>query len=453
MTPCHGDVNIGDAIQQEGHWVNHALSKLGNDEVITEDSITWAAYHSRNQQQTNDLPAITALLPLFYKKADTPAMIKHGMDVIREATSFLNPGQLPVITLDQPLFALAKSIQWQWPVEYGEDRFVVMFGGLHLEMAMWSTVGDLLDVSGWTTILTEVEVASSGEAQGLLRASHLTRTSLKQEAYLASANDEPSLADWENAMRRRSPTFLFWDLVMKYETLVLIFVRAHRERNFALFVEVLEQLVPLFFALDHTNYARWVPIHIRDMKSLPESVRCEFQERHHWVLSKTGNKFSSMPLDQAHEQENKMVKGSGGAVGLTENPVAFRSRAFKNHTPVRRPVPPGSGPGQPEELSESRGRLRSAENFHRQVRNLCDVVRRTGNPFLDDFSELVTLDSRDCADVSVVESVKKLDKLGEEQYQKYLKDVIKDRSSSVHNLIKKNNLPLFGKNHKKATSN
>lgn len=37
---------------------------------------------------------ITALLPLFYEKADTPAMIKHGMDVLREATSFLNPGQV-----------------------------------------------------------------------------------------------------------------------------------------------------------------------------------------------------------------------------------------------------------------------------------------------------------------------------------------------------------------------
>jgi len=147
---------------------------------------------------------------------------------------------------------------------------------------------------------------------------------MKQEAYLASASDEASLADWENAMRQRSPTFLFWDLVMKYKTLVLIFVRAHRERNFSLFVEVLEQLVPLFFVLDHINYAHWVPIHIRDMKSLPEYVICEFQERHHWVLSKTGNKFSSMPLDQAHEQENKMVKGSGEAVGLTENPVAFR---------------------------------------------------------------------------------------------------------------------------------
>lgn len=51
-----------------------------------------------------------------------------------------------------------------------------MFGGLHLEMAMWSTVGDLLDGSGWISILTEAEVASSGIAQGLLKASHLTRT-------------------------------------------------------------------------------------------------------------------------------------------------------------------------------------------------------------------------------------------------------------------------------------
>ena len=93
--------------------------------------------------------------------------------------------------------------------------------------------------------------------------------SLKQEALLASASDGASLAEWENTMSQRSPTFLFWDLVMKYDILILIFVRAHRERDFSLFVEVLEQLVPLFFALDHMNYTRWVPIHIRDMKSLP----------------------------------------------------------------------------------------------------------------------------------------------------------------------------------------
>jgi hypothetical protein len=138
-----------------------------------------------------------------------------------------------------------------------------------------------------------------------------------------------SFATWEDAMRQRSPTFMFWELIIKYQMLILIFVRAHRERDFSLYVDVLEKLVPLFFALDHVNYSRWVPIHIRDMKSLPESIKHEFQEQGHWVLSRTSSKFSFIPLDQVHEQENKLVKGSGGAVGLTENPTAFRYVGLK----------------------------------------------------------------------------------------------------------------------------
>lgn len=39
--------------------------------------------------------------------------------------------------------------------------------------------------------------------------------------------------------------------------------------------------------------------------------------------SKTSNRFSAIPIDQAHEQENAKVKGNGGAVGLTENPTAL----------------------------------------------------------------------------------------------------------------------------------
>ena len=33
--------------------------------------------------------------------------------------------------------------------------------------------------------------------------------------------------------------------------------------------------------------------------------------------------FSRIPIDQAHEQDNTMVKGGGGAVGLTENSSAL----------------------------------------------------------------------------------------------------------------------------------
>lgn len=146
---------------------------------------------------------------------------------------------------------------------------------------------------------------------------------LRKEAFSA-CTDGSTMTQWEVQRKTTSPTFLFWLQILKYETLVLLVVRAHRQRNFSLYVKALEELIPLFFALDHVNYARWAPIHLRDMKSLPESIYKTFQEKGQWVLSKTGNQFSAIPFDQAHEQENKVVKSAGGAIGLTENPVAFR---------------------------------------------------------------------------------------------------------------------------------
>ena len=103
-------------------------------------------------------------------------MIKHGMDIQQQITSHLNPGQIPITTFDQPLFALAKTVQWRWPESHGEKTHVVMFGGLHIEMALWTTLGDLLDSSGWTTALCEAGIATSGTADSFLKASHLTRT-------------------------------------------------------------------------------------------------------------------------------------------------------------------------------------------------------------------------------------------------------------------------------------
>jgi hypothetical protein len=111
----------------------------------------WAAYHAAMQPPIRDPPALCTLLPMFYKKAATHAMIEHDMDVIPQSIQFLNPGQIPVITFDQPLFAMAKFVQWTWPNTHGEQLQVVMLGGLHTEMALWSTVGDVLEGSGWTT--------------------------------------------------------------------------------------------------------------------------------------------------------------------------------------------------------------------------------------------------------------------------------------------------------------
>ena len=85
----------------------------------------------------------------------------------------------------------------------------------------------------------------------------------------------------------------------------------------------MKALVPWFFALDHQNYSRWLPVHIQDMEGLPASIKVEFKDKGNWVVPKTKKRFSTIPIAQAHEQNNELVKGSGGALGLT-NPTAFR---------------------------------------------------------------------------------------------------------------------------------
>ena len=55
-----------------------------------------------------------------------------------------------------------------------------------IEMALWNTLGDFLEDSGWTTALCEAEVASSGTADSFLRASHLTKTLSKRAKLMES---------------------------------------------------------------------------------------------------------------------------------------------------------------------------------------------------------------------------------------------------------------------------
>ena len=80
---------------------------------VTEDIeggvlVTWAIQHASKHRGLNFRPSIYALLPFLPEQAHSVATIKHAMNKIKEATHYLNADQIPVVTADQPLFALAK---------------------------------------------------------------------------------------------------------------------------------------------------------------------------------------------------------------------------------------------------------------------------------------------------------------------------------------------------------
>ena len=247
------------------------------------------------------------------------------------------------------------------------------------------------------------------------------------------------------------------DVIYQY-TIMLVFVRSIREGNFPLYITALRALTPWFFALDHTHYSRWVPVHIRDMTALHErlpDVAKEF-DRGSFVVHKSTRPFSAIAFDHAHEQINAVVKGDGGAIGLTQNPRAllrwmvagpeiartidgFKTACLDNHT--------GRDNGRHHEHT-----MAVQVTFASEVQALVEVIEDLGNPFMEESRDLLVLDIRDIADPAVVTTVRGIEKKGHDQYDSFVTDRLVERTSPVSDTISKNSMPLFNRPFKGTPS-
>lgn len=93
-------------------WLKHVKETIRKDELEATEAIAWAAYHAILQPEPVFIPSISAHLPLLTEQCKFVAMVQHSLDIVKKADEHLNPGQNPVDTSDQPLFKLAKQIQW-----------------------------------------------------------------------------------------------------------------------------------------------------------------------------------------------------------------------------------------------------------------------------------------------------------------------------------------------------
>ena len=79
-------------------------------------------------------------------------------------------------------------------------------------------------------------------------------------------------------------------------------------------------LTPYFFALDHTHYARWVPVSLYDLENLKQINPEEYGViEQFFTVSKTRRRYSAIAIDQAHEQNNGRIKSVKGALAFLGN--------------------------------------------------------------------------------------------------------------------------------------
>ena len=139
---------------------------------IGTSNVSWSAFHASHDDDPGDAAITTSCSFAFVSRGCCNScygetLAKHHQEIV----DITNPGLAPVVACDQSLFAIAKKVRWKWPLDYGEDKFVIMFGGLHIELAALKTLGDLLKVNGWTSALVQAGVTTAGTADSFLKSS------------------------------------------------------------------------------------------------------------------------------------------------------------------------------------------------------------------------------------------------------------------------------------------
>ena len=457
------DEALSLATVKEIEWLNHMRQHVEDHQQIDKEDmqptvakqagngkapsknrtamVSWSAFHGERQKHVN-ARCQSSLLPLFAEAAHSIAMIQHAITVVMKAVEHLNPGQAAVIAFDQPLYALARQIQWRYPDTMGEDKLVVMLGGLHIELAVLKAIGSWLLGSGWTEAVAQGGITTTGRAESLVTSAHITRTRyvrqitasslyiLQQRAYknycAECAENAPPFPEWRKDQAGKIPQFQFWNMTLTFELLIRILVHSFRQSDFRQYTAALMAITPWIFALDRTNYSRWLPVHIRVMVELPNKhthVYKEFSKGGKFTVQKTTNTFSSIRLDQAHEQNNELIKGDGGIIGITENPGALL-RCMVAGPELARMVKDFETTVEEDNTTQTctpdheQSRAFQAR-FISHIQSLVLTIEELGNPLEEESTctDLISLVSKDIAYSAMKATLNNIESIGKGQYE------------------------------------
>ena len=220
--------------------------------------------------------------------------------------------------------------------------------------------------------------------------------------------------------------------------IIVMFVRSVRDPNFLNYVDIFRSMMPWFFALDHTNYSRWVTVYINDILSLPcDSELYQKFIKGNFTVNKTGRNFSSMGEDQTHEQHNKVIKEDGGCVGLFANTHAILELAISSPFIIELL---NNDTVNHDDLNANHHEDNDAyeKTFRSDCKSLYAAWLSYGNPFEETHPGIVHQISKQILSEEAAKSVRNAYAIGKEQYSKF-----NTSRESLYDTISKNNLLLY----------
>ena len=139
-------------------------------------------------------------------------------------------------------------------------------------------------------------------------------------------------------------------------------------------------------------------------------------------MNKSTHLFSSIAIDQGHEQNNATMKIDGGIVGLTQDPDSLLRWALAGSETIRiisefeySIIGKEDTSGNTKHHEQTQAHKK---RFVHQVKSLVQVIKSQGNPF-EDTRNLIRLHTREIMDETSVECIITIQEPGQKQYNSF----------------------------------
>jgi len=344
----------------------------------------WATF---NSLATNGTPPVTnvGMLPILKAPADHDDTMTTVMTKFMNISEKVGQTHT-VIFADQPLYSRMKELVWNDPAKY--SNVICLLGHLHILFNYLKAIGQHYESAGlediwieaglfapntipsvlggkayyrgvyghictyealcrirWTKFMEWLEqshdIATIASIEAIKTCAEEVRNKCRSADGRLCKSDALSHAicalrqtiersdvltklDEFDRCRATDPNFEFWTNYIKMVSTLLEFIRANREGDWQAHLKSFTQMLPWLCAYDHTNYARWGPVYLSDMKMLENTAPDVYSAflAGNFVVQRSKRPFSSVPVDQATEWINRMCKISNGIIGITRNDTA-----------------------------------------------------------------------------------------------------------------------------------
>ena len=267
-------------------------------------------------------------------------------------------------------------------------------------------------------------------------------------------NEIRTYDEWKSHLKTTSINAEYWFTVIELESLLFMFIKSLRLGDFSLFLYCLKKILPWFFALDHIQYSRWMPVFVQDLLTIMpkhEKTMNSFLKGY-FTVKKTEKAFSNIGIDQAHEHNNKIVKTDGGAIGILDNQTSLIKWAVAG--PIFSQILKNAK--NDESFDASALHHEDTSLFEKTFREDRDAFLRVfleyGNPFKEHDEALVHIISKYVLDENASKSVRSAKNISQNQYDTFVQERLQKWTVSLHDNLKKNNISLFRQKYSIKTS-